>query len=164
MKKFLLFGTVTLAFMLSSCGHKDANSSQSGSDETSFQINQPLQSGTYEASYYDISGDNARKGHFDGRLLVSLSPDVSALYVYENGNHAKIQYLIMLDKPFEKGDSATYRALDKEGKQVVIKKDSVASLTFDKKDSKIYIEFDSIPKSTQPAFDVLQRINELRGK
>lgn len=160
MKKFLILSISAFAFIATGCNQKETGKVS----ETDFAQSQPLQSGSYDATYYDITGENARKGHFDGRMLVSLSPEVSALYVYENGNHAKIDYLIMLDKPFEKSDSGTYNAIDKEGKPVILKEDSVTTLTFDKKASKISIEFEKTPKSTQPAFDVLQRINEMKGK
>lgn len=164
MKKLVLMTVAVMALLVTSCGQKTASSENKNGDETTFAEDQPLQSGTYDASYFDISGPDARKGPFDGRILVSLSPDISALYVYEDGNRVKIDYLIMLEKPFEKGDSGIYKALDKEGKPVIIKEDSVPTLTFEKKDSKISIQFDKTPKSTQPAIDVLQRIDELKKK
>lgn len=163
MKKTVLLFAMIMALAATSCS---SNGKESGSkvEEETFAENQPLQSGTYDATYFDITGPNARKGHFDGRLMVSLSPEVSALYVYENGNHAKIEYLVMLDHPFEKGDSGIYKSLDKEGKQVIIREDSINTLTFDRKDSQVCIQFDKTPKSVQPAFDVLQRINDMRVK
>lgn len=164
MKKLTLLLALLLSTALFSCSSGNNGKDDSKMDEKEFAESQPLESGTYDATYYDISGSNARKGHYDGRLMVSLSPEVSALYVYENGNRAKIDYLIMLEKPFEKGDSGIYKALDKEGKAVTIKKDSIGTLTFDKKESQIKIEFDLKPKSVQPAFDVLQRINDMKTK
>ena len=165
MKKSVLFLGAVLAFALVGCGQKGASSGdETKQDEAAFAANQPMESGTYQADYYDITGPNARKGHFDGRVLVSLSPEVSALYVYENGNHAKIDYLVMLSKPFEKGDSGIYRALDKEGKTVTVKTDSVYSLSFDKKDSQVTINFEKNPLSTQPAMNVIEKINELKTK
>ena len=162
MKKLLILASI-FAVLATACNTKNAKEEDRENAEE-FAQSQPLESGTYEASYYDVTGLNERKGHFDGRLLAAFTSEVSVLYVYENGNHAKIDYLINLEKPFEKGDSGIYRTVDKEGLPVVLKEDSVYTLTFDKKDSKITIQFDGKPKSTQPAMDVLEKINQLVHK
>ena len=161
MKKIVLMAALGAIVTFGSCTSKEAKVQEAEAD---FEKSQPLQNGTYDATQYEITGENARKGMFDGRMLVSLSQDVSAIYVYENGNRAKIDYLIMLDKAFEKTDSGTYNAIDKKGKTVILRKDSVYSLAFEKNDSKIKIDFDSVPRSTATAMEMLEKINELKTK
>lgn len=165
MKKTLLLCAVLAAIITTACSSKTEKSADEiKNEENAFEKSQPLQSGTYTASYFDITGENARKGNFDGRILVSLSEDLSVIYVYENGNRTKIDYLINLEKPFEKTDSVTYTSQDKEGKPVVLTKEEESILSFEKKDSQIKITFDPNPNSTQPPMDILQKINELAGK
>ena len=164
MKKTALLLTLFTALIFNACSGKENKKESADASESETMALQPLESGTYVASYYDIEGKNARKGHFDGRMLVALSEEASVIYVYENGNHAKIDYLISLQKPFEKGDSGIYRTVDKEGLPVIIRSDSLNTLNFEKKDQKVSIEFDKTPKSTQPAFDVLSKIQELVSK
>ena len=120
-----------------------------------------MESGEYLADSYDITGKNERSGKFDGRILVSLSPEQSALYVYENGNRAKIDYKILLSKPFEKGDSGIYVSSDTKGKTVTISTDSTSyTLSFDKNESNIKIGFDKTPKTTGTAVEMLERITK----
>lgn len=95
-------------------------------------------------------------------MLIALSPEQSALYVYENGNRAKIDYKVVLERPFEKNDSGVYVSADSKGKPVTISTDSTFyTLTFDKNESKISIDFDKTPKSTGTAIEVLERITSM---
>lgn len=165
----MLFITLACAAMvgLTGCGGTGGSKTDSDSiaaDTPAFVENQPLESGQYDATAYDIKGDNARSGKFDGRILFSLSPEQSAIYVYENGNRAKIDYLVMLAHPFEKGDSGIYVSADNKGKPVTVSTDSVYTLRFEKGNSNLCIEFDKTPRSTSSAIDVLQRIQELKSK
>lgn len=139
----------------------ESQQTETATDEAAFYSTQPMQSGEYYAVRYDITGENERKGQFDGRVMMSLSPELSALYVYENGNRTKISYKVILDKPFEKGDSGIYRASDTKGLPVTMQTDStVYTLTFEKGKEKVCIGIDSKPKHTASAFDMQQRINE----
>lgn len=150
-------------FSVASCGTGSGSDSRdSATAETGdFVISQPLENGEYLADSYDITGKNERSGKFDGRILVSLSPEQSALYVYENGNRAKIDYKILLSKPFEKGDSGIYVSSDTKGKTVTISTDSTSyTLSFDKNESNIKIGFDKTPKTTGTAVEMLERITK----
>ncbi|MDE6443013.1 MAG: hypothetical protein K2K64_01130 [Muribaculaceae bacterium] len=149
--------------LMTSCGGSktEGNDSVQVVDEAPFVETQPIKSGEYYALRYDIEGENARKGAFDGRLMATLSPELTVLYVYENGNRTKIDHKVILEKPFEKGDSGLYRSVDSKGLPVVLATDStVYVLTFEKGKEKYNISFDSKPKSEASAFDMQQRINE----
>lgn len=157
-----------VAFMaaaaVTSCGGNKsvaAEDSLPAVSEADFAATQPIASGEYYAVRYDIEGENARKGQFDGRLMATLSPEISVLYVYENGNRTKIDHKVILEKPFEKGDSGIYRSVDSKGMPVVMTTDStVYVLTFERGKEKYNISFDSKPKSEASAFDMQQRIND----
>lgn len=119
---------------------------------------QPLESGQYDVTYYNITGAKDRKGSFDGRLLIALSPEQSAFYVYENGNRAKIDYKVVLAKPFEKTDS-NYVTTDSKGKEVTLTPDSTGYLLkFERGESTISVNVDKAPKSTGTPMEILERI------
>lgn len=161
MKKFRLFAAAACVAMLASCGGgAKEKAAEKQVDDEAFYATQPIVSGQYRVDYYDITGPNARKGKFDGRLLVSLSPsEQSGMYVYENGNRAKIDYKIVLKAPFEKGDSGVYKTLDVNDLPVTIAPDSLGYvLSFEKKDSKIQINFEKEPMSTGSALEMMERI------
>ena len=164
MKAKSIFGLFSFMLLVSSCGaggDKKETSASVAVDDEAFYATQPVHSGLYNAVSYDITGTNPRKGKFDGRLFVTLSPETSAFYVYENGNRTKIDYKVVLEKPFEKGDSGIYRTVDINGLPVTITPDSVDYvLSFEKNKSQVKIGFESAPKSTGSAFEILQRMNE----
>lgn len=163
MKKTFISGLAVAALTIfCACGSKGSGdkTSESAAENAAFAENQPVESGIYDASAYQITGANEREGKFDGRVIVALSPERSALYVYENGNRAKINYSIVLDRPFEKGDSGIYRSADTKGSPVVITVDSIYSLTFGKKSQKVKIDFDKSPRTTGSAVEMLERMNE----
>ena len=168
MRKFISTGLVTLTLLtgfsfISSCGGSKTESSDSVVTvaETAFVESQPIVNGEYYAVRYDIEGEKARKGQFDGRLMATLSPELTVLYVYENGNRTKIDHKVILQKPFEKGDSGVYRSVDNKGLPVTVNTDStIYVLTFENGKEKYNISFDSKPKSEASAFDMQQRINE----
>ena len=176
MKATRFFSVLSAAMLLASCGGnaaKDAAADSTAATETTavenedFYATQPVHSGTYIADYYDISGDNARKGHFDGRIIFTLSPETtSAFYVYENGNRAKISYKVILQRPFEKGDSGIYSTVDVNNLPVTINTDSTEYyLSFQKKNALVKIGFDSKPKTSTNAFEALEDMNkELQKK
>lgn len=176
MKATRFFSVLAATLMLASCGGnaaKEATDSTATTAETTavendaFYATQPVHSGTYIANSYDISGEKARKGRYDGRIIFTLSPEsTSALYVYENGNRAKISYKVILQHPFEKGDSGIYRTVDVNNLPVTINTDSTEYyLSFQKNNAHVKIGFDSKPKNSTNAFEALEDMNkELQKK
>ena len=164
--KILPFLVSVLFISMVSCGgNKTSEGNEGGeTDNEAFYATQPVQSGLYDASYFDIEGAGARKGHFDGRIYFSLSPDLSALYVFENGNRTKIDYTVSLQKPFEKTDSGTYVSLDPKGNIVMVTPDSLYTLSFTKGASIINVNFDPKPRHTGTALEILEKINEIKQK
>lgn len=167
MKKLitLCLSAVAGICIISGCNSAGNKSGEDSAQTISIMEEQPLVSGQYEASEYDIKGENARSGMFDGRVLVALSDEQSAIYVYENGNRTKIDYSIVLERPFEKGDSGKYTTTDKKGNPIVLKADSVSNmLDFDRNGAHISIRFNKEPKSTGTAMEMLERMNEQLNK
>lgn len=164
MKMRLILPLAATVIALASCsgsGSGNANDSSSVNDEEAFYATQPVRSAQYRADYYNISGDKARKGHFDGRIIFIIDKDQSGFFVYENGNRTKIEYRMMFDRPFEKGDSGIYTTFDKNGKPVTVRPDSAGyNLAFEKNDNKIEINFEKEPLSTFSSFEAMKRITE----
>lgn len=165
MKTTAFFSFVAGMLLFASCGGNAKQNSDSAAvapvDEAAFAATQPMESGLYDASYYDIQGTNARKGHFDGRVFVSLSPEQSAFYVFENGNRAKIDYKVVLKKPFEKGDSGVYSTVDVKDLPVTLVPDSIGYvLNFEKPNVKVAISIDKNPRSTWSPLETLEKMNE----
>lgn len=163
MKIKAFFTMAAVALALSSCGGNKAASEEKETaqvDMQAFQASQPVESGQYRAVDYDIVGETGRKGRFDGRLLISLSPEQSGMYVYENGNRAKIDYKIVLKTPFEKGDSGRFNAVDVNDLPVTISTDStIYTLSFEKNKHKVSIGFESTPMSTGTPLEVMEKIS-----
>lgn len=160
------FITVCL-FAMSSCGSNSAKSEGEASkiDDEAFYSTQPVHSGLYDADYYDITGPNARKGRFDGRIYFSLSPETSAFYVFENGNRTKIDYIVALQKPFEKGDSGIYYTTDTKDHPVTLNTDSTAYvLDFTRGAEDMKITFNPKPRHTGSAIDILEKMNAQKNK
>ncbi|MCH5225331.1 MAG: hypothetical protein J1D77_04995 [Muribaculaceae bacterium] len=171
--KRLSFGFMVLAaFMafglwsLSSCGNSAKNDSEANEkvDEASFAETQPLQSGLYDADWYDIVGKNARKGKFDGRIYFALSPDLSAFNVFENGNRTKIDYTIVLEKPFEKNDSGIYCSVDKKNNPVCLTPDSTYFVKFIHFNDTVTIGFNPKPRHTGTAVEIMEKISDRKKK
>lgn len=163
MKTLRLFLMFALFSCLFGCGSKTASESKGevkAIDDEAFYATQPLHSGLYDAESYDISGDNARKGKFDGRIYFTLSPELSAFYIYENGNRTKIDYMVSLQKPFEKGDSGVYYSVDAKNIPVTLTADSVYMLSFHKGGADVKIGFNPKPRHTGTALDILEKMNE----
>lgn len=171
MKASRLFAIFAAGLLLASCGGNAAKDTASNSTEATettavendeFYATQPVHSGTYIANSYDITGQNARKGKYDGRIIFTLSPTTtSAFYVYENGNRAKINYKVILKKPFEKGDSGVYKTVDVNDLPVTITPDSTEYyLAFRKNDHDVKIGFDPKPKNSTNAFEALEDMNK----
>ena len=164
MKKTVLFLFGIL--LLAACSTKSTgDSTENKVDDEAFYATQPVHSGLYDADYFDITGNNPKKGHFDGRIYFSLSPDLSAFYVFENGNRTQIRYTVSLQKPFEKGDSSIYKTVDVEGLPVTINTDSTSYLlNFQKKGSDVSVCFNPKPRHTGTAIEILEKINETMQK
>lgn len=162
----LLFAGAILSF--GACGNSQkANESveQIEAEDEAFAATQPLESGLYDASYFDISGGaNPRKGHFDGRIYFALSPELTAIYVFENGNRTKIDYYLAMQKPFEKTDSGTYVTTTPQGEAVTLKPDTLYSLQFVKGGSNVDITFDPKPRHTGDYMQIMEKIQETREK
>lgn len=167
MKIKTVIASLAAVTLLTACGGSKGETAQDSTpavDEAAFAESQPMQSGVYDASRYDITGENERKGAFDGRVMAALDPQLSALYIYENGNRTKIDYKVVMEKPFEKGDSA-YATVDIKGNPVTINTDStVYVLTFTKGKELVKIEFDSKARTTATATEMQERINEQSHK
>lgn len=159
MKTVIIALSVVFMLTATACSSKSENNKEENDVSQKEMSQQPVENGEYLATHYDITGKNERSGSFDGRLMVSISGDQSVLYVYENGNRTKIDYKVLLEKPFEKGDSGIYKANDTKGRPVMIATDSTVNvLTFEKNESEIRIDFDKTPKSTGSAMEMLERI------
>lgn len=176
MKKFSskLFGTSILSLSiftffclsLNSCGGASSKTEEEAkTDDASFYETQPVHSGLYDADYYEILGTNPRKGKFDGRIYFSLSPDLSAINVFENGNRTKIDYTITLPKPFEKNDSGIYVTEDKKDRPVCVIKDSTFyCLKFIYSNDTVSINFNPKARHEASAVEILEKINERNNK
>lgn len=154
------------SFGFVACGNSTNSSSEEKEevDDAAFYQTQPVESGLYDASYYNIEGKNARKGKFDGRIYFSLSPKTSAINVFENGNRTKIDYLLVLQKPFEKNDSGIYVTTDAKNNPVCVVPDSVYTLKFIHSNDTVAIDFSNKPRHTGTALQILEKINERREK
>ena len=165
--KFFSIFSIALFFALSACGGGSSTKTEekAGVDDEAFYATQPVHSGLYDADYYDITGANARKGRFDGRIYFSLSPETSAFYVFENGNRTKIDYIVNLKKPFERGDSGIYYSEDTKDRPVTLNTDSTAYvLTFQRPGEDYKITFNSKPRHTGSALEILEKMAAQKKK
>lgn len=154
-------------FSLTSCGGNSSDSSKTESkvDDDAFYATQPVHSGLYDADYYDITGTNPRKGRFDGRIYFTLSPEMSALYVFENGNRTKIDHVVALQKPFEKNDSGLYVTTDLKNNPVTVNTDSTMYVVdFQNGTDNYKITFNPKPRHTGTAYEILEKINAQKKK
>lgn len=151
--------------IFSSCGSSSTKTEEAAvTDDDAFYATQPLHSGLYDASYYDIKGPNGRKGKFDGRIYFSLSPKTSGINVFENGNRTKIDYLVGLEKPFEKEDSV-YATVDMKGKPVTVNTDSSTYvLSFIHFNDTVSIGFSPKARHLGSAIDILEKMTERKNK
>lgn len=166
MKTLKLLGLCGLAFIMASCSGNSAKNQEAeaqAANET-FLAEQPVESGVYDATYFDIKGKESRKGQFDGRVIYSLSPDQNAIFVYENGNRTKIKHILMLDKPFQKQDSV-YVAVDKTGIPVTVGNDSTNMvIDYIANGDTVTITFNPKPRNTYTALEALEKIKEQASK
>ena len=160
---FALLATILMC--LPACTGSKETREEAKIDTESFYETQPVHSGLYDADYYDITGTNPRRGHFDGRIYFSLSPETSAFYVFENGNRTKIDILVPLQKPFEKTDSGTYCTTDTKDRLVTITPDStMLVLAFQRSGDDYKITFNPKPRHTGSAVEILEKMNAQKNK
>lgn len=164
MKGISFFAMAALALAMASCGGSKEKAADSTPSAGDFAAEQPLKSGLYEATYFNIKGADARKGSFDGRIVFSLSPEQSAFLVYENGNRTKIKHMVLLDSGFEKTDSV-FSSRSKDGQPVVLAPDSAGyGITYIQKADTVTISFNSKPKTEYTPIEALTKIKEEVGK
>ncbi len=166
MKTLKFLGLCGLAFIMASCGgnaNKEKEAESESNDEA-FYAEQPVESGIYDATYFDIKGKDSRKGQFDGRVIYALSPEQSAVFVYENGNRTKIKHILMLDKGFQKEDSI-YVATDKTGIPVTVGNDSTNMyLNYVANSDTVTITFNPKARNTYTPIEALAKIKEEASK
>lgn len=166
MKTLRYLFALSLAVMMAACGGKKEQASEEASSatESEFQASQPVASGLYNADHFAVTGPEARKGSFDGRIIFSLSEEKSALFVFENGNRTKISNLLMLAAPFAK-DGSNYTAQDKNGQTVTVNTDSAFyTLRYIAGADTLCISFDPKPRTEYTPFEALEKINEQAQK
>ncbi len=166
MKTLKFLGLCGLAFVMASCGgnaSKEKEAEAEANDEA-FYAEQPVESGMYDATYFDIKGKDSRKGQFDGRVIYALSPEQSAVFVYENGNRTKIKHILMLDKGFQKEDSI-YVATDKTGIPVTVGNDSTNMyLNYVANSDTVTITFNPKARNTYTPIEALAKIKDEASK
>lgn len=156
--KFLAMSALLLS--MAACGGNDKKAAEAeAAEENDFYATQPMASGIYDATYFDIKGKDARKGQFDGRVIASISPEQSAIFVYENGNRTKIKHLVMLDEAFAQNDSV-YTAASKS-QPVTLSTDSANYvINYIANNDTVNITFNQQPRSTYEPLEALQKIQE----
>lgn len=166
MKKLKFLGLCGLAFIMASCSgnaNKEKEAEAEAANEA-FYAEQPVESGMYDATYFDIKGKDSRKGQFDGRVIYALSPDQSAVFVYENGNRTKIKNILMLDKGFQKEDSI-YVAVDKAGIPVTVGNDSTNMyINYIANSDTVTITFNPKARTTYTPIEALAKIKDEASK
>ena len=166
MKTSKILGLCGLAFIIASCGGNTSKEKEAEAETANeeFAAQQPVESGIYDATYFDIKGKDSRKGPFDGRVIYSLSPEQSAVFVYENGNRTKIKNILMLEKGFQKEDSV-YVATDKLGQPVTVGKDGTNMyVNYITNSDTITITFNPKARNTYSPLEALAKIKEEAGK
>ncbi len=166
MKTLKFLGLCSLAFVMASCGGNASKEKEAEAESANeaFYAEQPVESGIYDATYFDIKGKDSRKGQFDGRVIYALSPDQSAVFVYENGNRTKIKHILMLDKGFQKEDSI-YVATDKTGIPVTVGNDSTNMyINYVANSDTVTITFNPKPRNTYTPVEALAKIKEEASK
>ena len=166
MKTLKILSLCGLAFLMASCGgnsNKEKEAEAEAANEA-FAAEQPVESGQYDATYFVIKGKDSRKGQFDGRVIYSLSPEQSAIFVYENGNRTKIKHILMLDKSFQKQDSV-YVAIDKTGIPVTVGNDSTNMyIDYIANSDTVTITFNPSPRRVYTPLEALTKIKEEAAK
>ena len=163
-----VLGIVAFALcLITSCGGNKTSENEESKkiDDAAFYETQPVHSGLYDADYYDITGPNSRKGQFDGRIFFSLSPEMSAIYVFENGNRTKIDNTITLQHPFQKDSLGIYSSLDSKDRPVTIYPDStMLVLDYQWSGDTCKITFNPKARYEGSALEILEKITAQKKK
>lgn len=161
--KFLTIAAAAFAITACGSGNKEKAAEAEAANEA-FQAEQPVKSGVYDAVYFDIKGKDSRKGQFDGRVIYALSPEQSAVYVFENGNRTKIKHLLMIEKGFSKTDSI-WTATDAKGMPVTVAPDStMMKLNYIANSDTVVITFNPDARNLYDAVEALAKIKEAAQK
>ncbi|MDE5839966.1 MAG: hypothetical protein K2H49_03510 [Muribaculaceae bacterium] len=165
MKTLKFLGLCGVAFMMASCGGNASKEKEAEAEANeAFAEKQPVESGIYDATYFDIKGKDSRKGQFDGRVIYALSPEQSVVFVYENGNRTKIKQILMLENGFQKEDSV-YVATDKNGLPVTVGNDSTEMyVNYISNNDTVTITFNPKARNTYSPIEALSKIKEEAGK
>ncbi len=163
MKAIKILCLSSLLLALGSCGNSQKAAEETTAPDETFYAAQPIESGIYDATYFNIKGKDNRKGAFDGRVIVSISPKQNAMFVYENGNRTKIKHIVMLDAPFEKGDGS-YTAASK-GAPVSLATDSANYIVnYINNNDTVTITFNRQARSKYEPLEALKKIQEEASK
>ena len=165
MKKSLIFGAAALAMIaFASCGGGEKKATAEITDNAAFEAEQPMVSGEYRAVSFQYEEPDGKKMPFDGRILVSLAPENSVMYVYENGNRTHFKAMEMLSKSFSKVDS-TFTATNSKEKPVIVKPGVDAdTLIIVKDDKTVKVAYERTPIKEMSAIDAMTRISTLVSK
>lgn len=163
--KFLALSAIAISMAACSGNNKEKAADAEAAANETFAAQQPLKSGLYDATYFNIkSADEKKKGSFDGRVVFSLSPEQPAFLVYENGNRTKIKHLVLLKGGFEKTDSV-YSAMSKDDLPVMLAPDSAGfNITYLQKADTVTISFGATPKTEFTPIEALSKVREEMAK
>lgn len=164
-KRNLIYGLALAgAVVFASCGggEKKAESQEANAEE--FAATQPVASGEYRAVSFQYDEPESSRMPFDGRIIFSLAPENSGIYVYENGNRTHFKAVVSLPTAFTKADSV-YNATDSKEQNVSLIVGSQADTLVIVKDSKpVKVAFEKDPVSEMSAVDAMARISTLLSK
>lgn len=169
MKALKYFAAATAIFALASCSGNNSSATEDSSASTvdkdaAFYEAQPLESGEYRAVSFQDAAPGSLRTRFDGRMIISVTPESTNLYLYENGNRTKFTAVVALAKPFEKSDSI-YASTDVKNLAVeLIPGAEVDTLCFTKAGTPVKVAFERTPMSTYTPMEALQRITDKRSE
>ena len=168
--KVLKYFAVAAAFLaLAACsGNKSTTTEDSSASTTdkdaAFYESQPLESGEYRVVSFQDAAPGSARTRFDGRMIISVTPESANLYIYENGNRTKFTAVVALTKPFEKSDSI-YASTDVKNLAVdIIPGTEADTLSFTKAGTPVKVAFERTPMSTFTPMEALQRITDKRSE
>jgi len=163
--KILLAGAAMVALTACSGNGKTAAEDSSASTidkDGAFYETQPLESGEYRVVSFQDAAPGSQRTRFDGRMIISVTPESTNIYIYENGNRTKFSSVIALGSPFEKSDSL-YVSKDVKNQAVdIIPGSENDTLSYTKAGTPVKIAFERKPMSTYTSMEALQRITDKR--
>ena len=166
MKNFIYAGLFTAMLAFASCAGtgKSQSSDSASAGEQATAVSMPLESGEYRAVSFQDTVAGAKRTVFDGRLLLALDPDNSAVYIYENGNRTHFKAKAILSKPFAQVDSV-YTTTDSEGREItLIPGNQVDTLLLYRSGKPVKVAFENKPMSVLSPTEVWTRISNVLSK